>query len=427
LGNLNGTVSGPNGIALDLAGGKMYVTNTGNNTISRANLDGSGGINLGNLSGTVSGPNDIALDVLNCKMYVPNVFNPSASNGTISRANLDGTGGISLGSLIGTGFRPLGIALDLTGTTTGTCASAPTPTNTPLPTATRTNTPLPTATNTPLPTATNTPLPTATNTPLPTATNTPTPTLTNTQNVAPSVGVITAPLSPQQVNTQITASVSFTDPNVLDTHTALCEWGDGTVSVGTVTEINGSGSVSCTHTYSQAGVYTMKISVTDNGGASAQAIFQYVVVYDPAAGFVTGGGWITSPAGAYTPNPSLSGKANFGFVSKYKNGASVPEGNTQFYFHAANFDFHSTSYEWLVIAGAKAQYKGSGTINGSGDYAFLLTAIDGDETGGDGVDRFRLKIWNKSSGGVIYDNQMNGADTADPTTALGGGSIVIHK
>src|SRR3990172_4059934 len=147
LGNLGGTVSVPNGIALDVANGKMYVTNIGNNTISRANLDGSGGTNLGNLNSTLSGPLGIALDVLNCKMYVPNVYNPSASNGTISRANLDGTGGISLGSLIGTGFRPLGIALDLTGTTPGTCASAPTPTNTPLPTAT--NTPLPTATNTP--------------------------------------------------------------------------------------------------------------------------------------------------------------------------------------------------------------------------------------------------------------------------------------
>src|SRR2546427_8433734 len=31
-----------------------------------------------------------------------------------------------------------------------------------------------------------------------------------------------------------------------------------------------------------------------------------------------------------------------------------------------------------VVAGARAQYKGTGTINGQGSYKFLLTAIDGD-------------------------------------------------
>jgi hypothetical protein len=34
----------------------------------------------------------------------------------------------------------------------------------------------------------------------------------------------------------------------------------------------------------------------------------------------------------------------------------------------ADLDFHSGAYEWLVVAGAKAQYKGSGTIYGSGNY-----------------------------------------------------------
>ena len=42
-----------------------------------------------------------------------------------------------------------------------------------------------------------------------------------------------------------------------------------------------------------------------------------ITVYDPNAGFVTGGGWIDSPLGAYIPDPALAGRANFGFVSKY--------------------------------------------------------------------------------------------------------------
>ena len=142
---------------------------------------------------------------------------------------------------------------------------------------------------------------------------------------------------------------------------------------------------------------------------------------------MTGGGWIMSPAGAYTVNPAMTGKANFGFVSKYQKGANVPKGETQFVFKSANLDFQSTSYEWLVVAGARAQFKGVGTINGSGSYGFLLTAIDGALISGGGPDKFRIMIWDKESDQIIYDNLIGAADTADPSTAIGGGSIVIHK
>jgi len=87
----------------------------------------------------------------------------------------------------------------------------------------------------------------------------------------------------------------------------------------------------------------------------------------------------------------------------------------------------STLYDWFVVAGAKAQYKGTGTINGVGSYKFMLTAIDGDINGGGGVDKFRIRIWDSASGGLVYDNQMNAPDTADPSTAIAGGSIITHK
>jgi hypothetical protein len=35
------------------------------------------------------------------------------------------------------------------------------------------------------------------------------------------------------------------------------------------------------------------------------------VAYDPSAGFVTGSGWINSPAGAYVSDPTLTGRATF--------------------------------------------------------------------------------------------------------------------
>ena len=154
-----------------------------------------------------------------------------------------------------------------------------------------------------------------------------------------------------------------------------------------------------------------------------------VIVYDPNGGFVTGGGWIDSPAGAYSPDPSLAGKANFGFVSKYQKGANAPTGETEFQFKAGDLNFHSTTYQWLVVAGAKAQYKGEGTINGVAGYSFLLTATDGQIAGGGGVDKFRIKIWNTLTGDVVYDNNFGGSDDMDLANpqALGGGSIVIHK
>ena len=51
----------------------------------------------------------------------------------------------------------------------------------------------------------------------------------------------------------------------------------------------------------------------------------------------------------------------------------------------------------------------------------MLTATDGSP------DKFRIKIWEIATGQVIYDNMPDAADTADPITALGGGSIVIQK
>jgi len=191
-----------------------------------------------------------------------------------------------------------------------------------------------------------------------------------------------------------------------------------------------SGSlVSNVHTFTEAGIYSITLTVT--GGPCGYSYTAttvcddpdspaFVVIYDPDGGFVTGGGWIYSPKGAYVPDPSLAGKANFGFVSKYKKGATVPTGNTAFVFDVAGFVFHSRSYDWLIVSGAnKAKYKGTGTIDGAGEYKFMLWA--GDEAFG-GVDTFRIKIWEEDGAEiVVYDN---GGD--EEGQAIDGGSIVVH-
>ena len=227
-------------------------------------------------------------------------------------------------------------------------------------------------------------------------------------NVAPDV-TITSPADGTlyTVNTPVNLAASFTDPGSADTHTYSINWDDSpSPSIGDAIGETVDGS----RAYTTPGVYMISVTVTDDdGGYDTKPVM--VVVYDPSGGFVTGGGWFISPEGAFKADETLTGKATFGFVAKYKKGANVPDGNTEFQFKAGDLNFHSTSYEWLVVAGNMAQFKGVGTINGQGSYKFMISADD------DHPDTFRIQIWGDT--GTVYDNGSQ--------HPLGGGNIVVHK
>lgn len=236
-----------------------------------------------------------------------------------------------------------------------------------------------------------------------------------------------------KINTPLNFTGTFWDV-AGRTHTA--SWLFDTLStVGTVVEPSGSrsGTVRGAYTFGSPGVYKVKMKVTSNLGVTTSVDTQndleaLVVIYDPTAGYTIGGGWVNSPAGAYRADPSLTGKVSFGFTSKYFKNATNPKGETQFTFKLGDLDFNAVNFDFLVISGAKAQFKGLGKINGGGAYNFLLTVIDGNQPGGDGVDRFRMKIWNKATGAIIYDNQFGASDADDPLTPVGpGSSITIQK
>jgi PKD repeat protein len=240
-------------------------------------------------------------------------------------------------------------------------------------------------------------------------------------NVAPEVGAISGPTDPVDMGDMpLSASASFSDPGTADTHTAAWDWDDG--SVDTIDPATSPTSAS--HSYTAPGAYTIQLTVTDDDGGSDVSVLQ-LVVYDPDGGFVTGGGWIDSPEGAYAADLSLAAKANFGFGAKYKKGATVPTGQTEFQF--ADLNFHSDTYDWLVLAGPKAQLKGTGTIDGAGNYGFMLTIVDAELAPGTDVDLFRIKIWDREKGdALVYDSQMGDANSADPMIALGGGNVKLH-
>jgi hypothetical protein len=172
-------------------------------------------------------------------------------------------------------------------------------------------------------------------------------------------------------------------------------------------------------------VYNLCLRGTDATNSVGPETCVLLVVYDPDAGFVTGGGWINSPAGAYRADPQLTGKANFGFVSKYKKGGYVPEGSTEFNLSVGDFNFHATAYDWLIVnrGDYTAHYQGHGTVNdelapNNQEYRFELWGLDGP------TDLFRIRIWwdNGVVEEVVYDNYIDHV-YGEP---LGGGSITVH-
>jgi len=212
-------------------------------------------------------------------------------------------------------------------------------------------------------------------------------------------------------------------------HTAKWQVDGATVN-GTVTaEPTGNklGKVTGSYKPTAAGVYKLRMNVTDQRGLTSYATTNgdneaFLVAYDPNGGYTYGAGKFISPLGALTSNPNAGGKVAFGFTSNYFKGATNPKGETQFEFKLADFEFSALNFDYLVISGARAQYKGLGKtiVNGveQSGIAFILTVIDGQLGGGGGTDKIRLKIYNKNTGAVIYDNQRGASDNADPVVTV---------
>ncbi|WP_330472986.1 ExeM/NucH family extracellular endonuclease [Terrabacter sp. C0L_2] len=210
-------------------------------------------------------------------------------------------------------------------------------------------------------------------------------------NAAPVVGAVTGPSSAVSVGAPAGVSATFTDADPLDTHTASIAWGDGGTTAATVT----GGTVSGSHVYSAAGVYTVTVTVTDQWG-NADTGTTTVVVYDAAVGFLTGGGWFVSPSGAVVGSPSATGKGQFSVSAKYEKGASRPDGSLT--LTTPGLTLASTGLDWLVVTGGTARLAGTATVDGAPGYRFELTATDATP------DTVRIVV-RDSAGTVVYDSR----------------------
>lgn len=227
-------------------------------------------------------------------------------------------------------------------------------------------------------------------------------TLVTIANAAPVLSLTgPAPWQPFRAGTPVPLAATFTDAGANDTHTCTVTWDDGTTDEYAPSQ----GSCARSHTFAEPGMYTVKIKVTDDDGASDTAEVM-VIVYDPGAGFVTGAG--AFDGGRFHLNPKYG---------PHDEGPAPGQGRVR----AGLVD--SGDLEWLVVTS-----RGTAAVKGvSGEHGFVAYATDD-------PDRFRLVVWRLSDGSypageVVYDNREGASydlDQAEPP-ASDHGSIKIHN
>lgn len=244
---------------------------------------------------------------------------------------------------------------------------------------------------------------------------------------------ITAPQSgtPFKIGSSVNfAGVFWDKPG--NKHTANWLIDDKTTAKATVTEPSGmkNGKVAGSYKFAAPGVYKLQMNVTDQNGLTSycntnEDLEAIIVIYDPNGGYTYGGGNFRSPAGALIGNPTATGLVSYGFTVNYYKGATFPKGETQFEFKVGEFEFNAVNFDYLAVSGARAQFSGLGKIiGGQSGIAFIMTVVDG-QLDGTGVDKIRMKIYNKNTGAVIYDNMPWASESADPTIAVGVNSSVV--
>ncbi|SIS75662.1 MBG domain-containing protein, partial [Belliella pelovolcani] len=232
--------------------------------------------------------------------------------------------------------------------------------------------------------------------------------------------------APIQVGTNGTLKATVTADGV-GVAGVLVEFFINETSQGTaLTGTDGKASKPTFATMNDAGLFNLKASVGDDCAVSDVIL----TVFDPSGGFVTGGGWINSPAGALKADPSKEGRANYGFNAKYKSGKNQNEvdGNLEFNFQVGNFNFKSISMDnmSLTVSGHLATFTGKGRVNNVDGFSIFVSILDEALSDSFTTDKIRIRVTD-SSGNVVYDNNVTNTNlTAIPETEIGGGNIVIH-
>jgi hypothetical protein len=171
--------------------------------------------------------------------------------------------------------------------------------------------------------------------------------------------------------------------------------------------VGGTLTASCTFTNVPVNVYDVTFTVGGNfyTGVSPVTI---LAVFDPSAGFTTGGGTIVHN----------SVNANFGFNAKYHNDGSV-QGSLDYVEHRSSGDVHikGTDVLSLSVVGNTAVFVVQVTLNGAAGYTAQVTVTDNGEPGV-GHDTFGMQ--------VTAPNNSTVSDLTFSPIVINGGNIQIH-
>ena len=121
---------------------------------------------------------------------------------------------------------------------------------------------------------------------------------------------------------EIVFKADFTDAGVRDTHTATIDWGDGVSGPATLTESNGSGTVSGRHTYGAPGVYTINFTVVDDEGASVSR----------GVGITVGGGGLSNSPPTVLPGTYQTSEGGGSILVQFTDADSL--------------DTHTSTIDW---------------------------------------------------------------------------------
>ena len=156
-----------------------------------------------------------------------------------------------------------------------------------------------------------------------------------------------------------------------------------------------------------------------SGAAScgpAVTVSRTVVVY----GAVFGGG--AAASGSFHPHAQTApkrtaplGAASFAFFAPGAAAPAAVPAKPALQFQAGSLNFHSDSIAPLSSRNQRAQFEGSGKLNGAGGYRFRLTTTAGSQAGPVQPSRFGLRILHIDANGaevVDYDNHGAGEGSA---------------
>lgn len=218
-------------------------------------------------------------------------------------------------------------------------------------------------------------------------------------NASPQV-TITSPTSNAQlmVGATVNLSADVADSGSNDTIAACTiDWGDGAVTAGVI------GTASCTgsHSYAGVGVYTIRVTVTDDDGGEGTAETD-VVVYDHETK-VTGGGFIVDDV-----------RMSFGFVAKGVD----PDFTGQFQVRSLRDRFHGDTVSALAVLDNTATWSGTGRWNGMDGYAFEVRVVDNGSGNGRHKTPDTVQATIRDAGGNVVLSHSG---------ALKGGNITVHQ